>query len=186
MLKWVIALALAGSAFLHAQEPPLPSATETPAASPSPAGSRPQVNIPEIPISVEPPSLVPSTLPAETAAPKKTAPPLTELDAAFKQTPIGQAAEEYRLHVEWRQLQNRTVQDAEVVAARKQVNAAKTDLEKRTRLRAYYKIYYAHMSALAQTPELKNYLEVKKNEVLNGLAQPRVRPVSSPTRKSQP
>ena len=40
----------------------------------------------------------------------------------------------------------------------------KTDLERRARLREYYKIYYAHMLALASTPELKAYLEGKKKE----------------------
>jgi hypothetical protein len=158
---------------LCAQEPPLPAATETP----SPAGTRPQLSIPEIPLTIEPTPLVPNTSPA----PKKSAPPISELDAVFKQSPLGQAAEEYRLHVEWRELQNRTAHDPEVVAAKAATNKTKTDLERRARLREYYKIYYAHMLALASTPELKAYLEGKKRGALDGLAQSRVRPEPSTT-----
>jgi hypothetical protein len=158
---------------LCAQEPPLPVATETP----SPAGTRPQLNIPEIPLTIEPTPLVPNTSPA----PKKSAPPISELDAVFKQSPLGQAAEEYRLHLEWRELQNRTAHDPEVVAAKAATNKTKTDLERRARLREYYKIYYAHMLALASTPELKAYLEGKKKGALDSLAQSRVRPEPSAT-----
>ncbi|MEN3368208.1 MAG: hypothetical protein V7609_351 [Verrucomicrobiota bacterium] len=160
---------------LRAQEPPLPAATETP--SPSPAPTRPDLNIPEIPLSVEPSPLVPNASPA----PKKSAPPISELEAAFKKSPLGQAAEEYRLHVEWRELQNRTAQDPEVVAAKAATKATKTDLERRVRLREYYKIHYAHMLALAPTPELKAYLDGKKKAALESLAQSRVRPEPTAT-----
>jgi hypothetical protein len=167
---------------LRAQEPPLPAATETPSPSASPAPTRPELNIPEIPMTVEPTPLVPNTSPA----PKKSAPPISELDAAFKQSPLGQAAEEYRLHVEWRELQNRTAHDPEVVAAKEATKKTKTDLERRVLMRKYYKIYYAHMLALASTPELKAFLEAKRNGALGALAQPRVRPepraTPSPTR----
>jgi hypothetical protein len=165
---------------LRGQEPPLPAATETP--SPSPAGTRPQLNIPEIPMSVEPSPLVPNT----SATPKKSAPPIAELDAAFKQSPLGQAAEEYRLHVEWRELQNRTAHDPEVVAAKAAAGKTRTDLERRARLREYYKIYYAHMLALASTPELKAYLEAKRNGALGSLAQTRVRPEPTATPRPAP
>ncbi len=171
---------------LCAQEPPLPAKTETPSPSPSPAGTRPQLNIPDIPLSVEPPKLVPDapdSTPPQTAispATPKAATALSELDAAFQRSPLAQAAEEQRLHLEWRQLQNRTAYDPEVVAAKKAAAAAKTDLEKRIRLRAYYNIFYAHMQALASTPEVKNYLNGQKAAVLNSLAQPRVRPSPTP------
>jgi hypothetical protein len=169
-MKYLVISALLFCApFVRAQEPPLPAATETPAASPF---VRPQLNIPDIPLTVEPSPLVPNTSPA----PKKSAPPLSELDAAFQKSPLGQAAEEQRLHVEWRRLRNRTVQDPEVVAAKTASERARTDLEKRNLLRAYYKIHYAHMQALAATPEMKAYLEQKKNAALGGLDQPRVRP----------
>jgi hypothetical protein len=49
-------------------------------------------------------------------------------------------------------------------------------MEKRELLRAYYRIYYAHMQSLASAPDLKAYLEGKKKALLDSLAQPRVRP----------
>ena len=163
----------------------MPAKTEAPSASPSPAGTRPQLNIPEIPLSVEPPTLVPNSSPTAPRRPAipalaKTAPALAELDAAFQKSPLAREAEEQRLHLEWRQLQNRTAHDPEVVAAKAAIKTTKTDLEKRARLRAYYNIYYAHMQALASSPEVKNYLNGKKAAVLNSLAQPRVRPMPTP------
>jgi hypothetical protein len=185
----IIAIALSSSLPpVGAQEPPLPAKTETPTATPT--GTRPQLNIPEIPLSVEPPTLVPDSSPAisghQPSIPglPKTAPALSELDAAFQKSPLAKEAEEYRLHVEWRQLQNRVAHDPEVVAAKAATTTTKTDLEKRARLRAYYNVYYAHMQALASTPEVKNYLNGQKAAVLNSLAQPRVRPTPAP--KSSP
>jgi hypothetical protein len=172
---------------LCAQEPPLPAKTETqsPTPSASPASSRPQLNIPEIPLSVEPPNLVPDSSPSKHRLPTipaltKTAPALSELDAAFQKSPLAQEAEEQRLHLEWRQLQNRVVHDPEVVAAKAATMTARTDQEKRVRLRAYYNIYYAHMQALASSPEVKGYLNGKKAGALEGLAQHRVRPTPAP------
>jgi hypothetical protein len=194
-MKFLLAIILIAfsipSGILCAQEPPLPAQTETPGPSPSPAGKRPQLNIPEIPSSIEPPTLVqdPSpTMGRARMAPAvgKTAPALSQLDAAFNRSPLGQAAEEQRLHREWRELQNRSANDPEVVAAKAATTTAKTDLEKRVLLRAYYNIYYAHMQALASSPEMKRYLDGKKAAVLAGLAQNRVRstpaPQSSPAR----
>ena len=171
--------------FLCAQEPPLPAKTETPGSSPSPAGTRPQLNIPEIPMAVEPPKLVPDSSPSVTHDPAipalpKTAPPLSELDAAFQKSPLAQAAEEQRLHLEWRRLQNRVAHDPDVVAAKAATTTARTDLEKRERLRTYYNVYYAHMRALAVGPELRIYLDGKKAAALESLAQRRVRPESTP------
>lgn len=136
-------------------------------------------------MSVEPPKLVPDSLsamprhPAIPALPK-TVPPLSELDAAFQKSPLAQAAEEQRLHVEWRRLQNRVANDPDIVAAKKATTTARTDVEKRTRVRAYYNIYYAHMQALASGPEIKSYLAGKKAAALGSLAQPRVRPEAAP------
>jgi hypothetical protein len=176
-MKYLIIVAVFLCApLLWAQEPPLPAATETPTASPS---ARPQLNIPDIPMDVEPSPLVPNT----SATPKKTAPPMSELDAAFQHAPLGQ---DYKLHVEWRQLKNRTTQDPEVVEAKAAAAAAKTDVEKRDLLRTYYKIFYAHMEALATTPEMKNYLEQRKNDELISLAQPNVRPNPTPSPSPKP
>ena len=169
---------------LCAQEPSLPAKSETPSPSPSPASTRPQLNIPEIPLSVEPPTLVPdsSATPGRRTVPSftKTAPALSQLDAAFQQSPLGRAAEEQRLHLEWRQLQNRVAHDPEVVAAKAATTTTKTDLEKRERLRAYYNVYYAHMQALASSPEVKSYLDGKKAAALDSLAQHRVRSTPAP------
>ena len=188
----IVAIAsLAPFGLLPAQEPPLPTKTEAPSPTPgaSPASTRPQLNIPEIPLTVEPPNLVPDsspTIPRHRTLPSltKAAPALSELDAAFQKSPLAQEAEEQRLHLEWRQLQNRVAHDPEVVAARSATTTARTDLEKRERLRAYYNIYYAHMQALASSPEVKGYLNGKKAGALEGLAQHRVRP--TPTPESSP
>ena len=166
------------------EEAPLPAKPDA-SPSPTPTAARPQLNIPEIPIEVEPPTLVvePSpTIGGPRLGPAlgKTAPPLSQLDAAFNRSPMGQAAEEQRLHREWRQLQNRATNDPEVVAAKEATTTAKTDLEKRVRLRTYYNIYYARMQALASTPDVKRYLEGKKAAALAGLAQTRVRSTPSP------
>ena len=156
-----------------AQEPPLPSATATPAPNPS---ARPELNIPDIPLEVEPSPLVPNASPA----PKKSVPTITELDSAFQKSSLGQAAEEQRLHLEWRKLRTRTVQEPDLVAAKQVAERAKTEEEKRNLRRAYYKMLYARMQALADTPELKAYLERQKQGILGGLAQPHLRPDPTP------
>jgi hypothetical protein len=172
MKVFIIAAFSLCASLLVAQEPPLPAATETPAPSPS---VRPQIDIPDIPMTVEPSPLVPNTSPA----PKKTVPSLPELDAAFQHSSLGQAVEEQRLHLEWRKLKNRASEDPEVIAAKKAIAAARTDVDKRNLMRAYYKLFYAHMQALAETPEIKAYLEQRKKDALNSLAQPHVRPEPS-------
>jgi hypothetical protein len=106
------------------------------------------------------------------------------LDAAFQKSPLAQAAEQQRLHLEWRQLQNRVANDPEVVAAKEATTRTRTDLEKREKLRAYYNVFYAHMQALASTPEVKKYLSDQKGAALASLAQPRVRP--TPTTRLSP
>ena len=180
MKSAIVGLVVAlGMQFAAAQEPPLPSATTTPASSPS---ARPDLNIPDIPMTVEPSPLVPNTSPA----PKKNLPSLQELDTVFQHSSLGQAVEEQRLHLEWRKLQNRTVLDPEVVAAKKAADNARTDEDKRNLLRAYYKVFYAHMTALAETPEIKGYLEQKKKDSLNALAQPHVRPEATPHPSPRP
>jgi hypothetical protein len=168
----VLALTLVSMANLaFAQEPPLPAATATPAAT---ASARPELNIPDIPMTVEPSPLVPNT----SAAPKKEVPSISELDAAFGQSSLGQAVEEQRLHLEWRKLQNRASQDPDVLAAKKATRSGRTDVEKRDLMRAYYKLFYGRMQAMADKPEVKTYLEQKKQALLGSLDQPHVRPES--------
>jgi hypothetical protein len=112
-------------------------------------------------------------------------PEISQLDQTFsKPRSLGKEADEARVHVEWRQLKNRTVNDPQVQAAKAYAQAARTDLEKRNRLRNYYHIYYERMSALATTPEIKLALQGLKSSHQGLLAQPRVRPTpdtSTPT-----
>jgi hypothetical protein len=107
-------------------------------------------------------------------------PELKQLDESFKPKSLGKAADELQVHALWRQLKNRTVNDPEVQTAKKYAQAARTDLEKRNRLRNYYEIYYQRMSALATTPELKVALQALKESHQGVLAQPRVRPSPTP------
>jgi hypothetical protein len=103
-------------------------------------------------------------------------PEISQLDEAFKQRSLGKEVDERRVHIEWRQLKNQVVNDPEVRAAKVFAQTAPTDLEKRNRLRDYYKIYYERMSALASSPEMKLALEALKTAHLAAVSQPRVRP----------
>jgi hypothetical protein len=108
-------------------------------------------------------------------------PEISQLDQNFsKPRSLGKEADEARVHVAWRQLRNRTVNDPEVQAAKAYAQAARTDLEKRNRLRNYYNVYYERMSALATTPEIKLALEALKTTHQGMLDQPRVRPTPIP------
>src|SRR5260370_571216 len=106
-------------------------------------------------------------------------PELTKLDEAFKPKSLGKQVDERRLHIQWRQLKNQVVNDPQVRAAKAFAQTARTDLEKRNRLRNYYDIYYTLMSALAPSLELKVALEALKSAHLGSLAQPHVRPSPS-------
>jgi hypothetical protein len=113
-------------------------------------------------------------------------PELKQLDESFKPKSLGPDADALRMHVLWRELKNRTVNDPEVQAAKKYALAARTDLEKRNRLSTYYEVYYQRMSALASTPELKLVLQTLKTVHQNVLAQPRVRPSPTPEQTGTP
>jgi len=125
------------------------------------------------------------TQPEATATPSSESngpelPEISQLDQTFsKPKSLGKDADALRLHIEWRQLKNRIVNDPAVQMAKAYAQAARTDLEKRERLSAYYEVYYQRMSALATTPEIKLTLQVLKASHQGLLAQPRVRP--SPT-----
>ncbi len=153
---------------LRAQEPQLPSNSPTPAATGAPA---------ETPT---PPPIIPAAPVAPVLPPAPDVPDISQLDAAFQQTPLGKAADDYRMHVEWRKLQNRVATDPELLELWKSANHARTDLEKRKRLRAYYRRYYAKLEALADTPELKAYLAAQRDGHLAITAQNNVRPSATP------
>src|SRR5256886_17657556 len=72
-------------------------------------------------------------------------PELKQLEETFKPKSLGKDADALKVHVVWRQLKNRAVNDPVVQAARAFAQAARTDLEKRNRLRNYYDIYYQRM-----------------------------------------
>jgi hypothetical protein len=114
-------------------------------------------------------------------------PDLKQLDDNFvKPKSLGKDADVLQVQALWRQLKNRTVNDPDVQAAKKYAEAARTDLEKRNRLRDYYEIYYQRMSALATTPELKLALQAQKAGHQGILAQPRVRPSPTPEPSGTP
>jgi hypothetical protein len=120
-----------------------------------------------------------STPPSEPNGPEL--PDISQLDQTFsKPKSLGKDADTLRVHVEWRQLKNRIVNDPEVQTAKAYAQAARTDLERRNRLRAYYDIYYERMSDLANTPEIKLALQQLKASHQSLLAQPRVRPSPTP------
>ena len=124
------------------------------------------------------PQISPALPQNEATAPR--IPAIEELDQAFKQSSLGKAADEARLHAQWRELSNRFISDHDLVEARANAGRAKTDLEKRHRLRAYYTMFYDRMRAQAGSPELKNYIDTHKAQYLALLAQNRVRPSPAP------
>jgi hypothetical protein len=157
VIRLIIFLAIGGVAVaLHAQE----------AAQPT-VDLRTKTNEQNAPAPTAP-SIVPDV------------PELSQLDEIFKQTSLGKTADNYRLHLEWMQLRNQVVNSPDVMAAKKAVESARTDLEKRQRLRQYYDIYYAHMQALAKDPQVKSGLNDMKAAHLWLLDQSRVRPSPSP------
>src|SRR5262249_57652270 len=82
-------------------------------------------------------------------------PDISKLDENFsKPRSLGKQTDDARIHIEWRQLKNRTVNDLAVQASKPFAQAARTDLEQRKRLRDCYNLYYERKSALATTPEL--------------------------------
>jgi hypothetical protein len=107
-------------------------------------------------------------------------PELKQLDETFKPPSLGTDAEGIKMRVEWRELRNRTVNDPDVQAAKAFAQAARTDLEKRNRLREYYNVYYKRMSALTTNTEIKLALEAFKTGHQGMLAQPKVRPSPIP------
>ncbi len=106
-------------------------------------------------------------------------PELSRLDEMFKQTSMGKAADAQRLRVEWRQLKNKVVNDPDLIAIKRAAEGAHTDLEKREKLRAYYKLYFARVRQFPMSLEMKQYVDTMQASLLGLTAQSRVRP--SPT-----
>ena len=96
------------------------------------------------------------------------------------------------MHIEWRQLQNQIVNEPDIVAAKRLAESARTDLEKRQRLRDYYDLYYGRMRVQARSAEMKTALDQLKIAHLSQTSQARVRhesdsdlPRPSPTPKKK-
>jgi hypothetical protein len=133
-------------------------------------------------------SATPQISPAlsQNEGPAPRIPGIDELDQAFKQSSLGKAADEARLHAQWRELSNRIISDRDLVEARAKASRAKTDLEKRQLLRAYYTTFYDRMRGQADSQELKSYIDAHKMQHLALLAQDRVRPSPAPAATASP
>ena len=120
---------------------------------------------------------MPVSKPSPSLTPEPTVPERAQIDEIFKQTSLGKEADERRLHIEWRELANRVVNDPDIVAAKRAADKAHTDLEKRQLLRAYYDLYYGRMRRLASSPEMKTALDQLLLAHVSRTSQKRVRPV---------
>jgi hypothetical protein len=131
----------------------------------------------------------PAPIPSVTAEP--SIPERAQIDQIFKQTSLGKDADDQRLHIEWRQLENRIVNDPDIMAAKRSAETAHTDLEKRERLRTYYALYYGRMRSFARSDDLKKAVDELERAHISQTSQPRVRaqdsalPSPSPTPKKK-
>jgi hypothetical protein len=132
------------------------------------------------------------SLGAPSASPEAKIPERAQIDEIFKQTSLGKEADERRLHIEWRQLQNQVVNDRDIVAAKQAADTARTDFEKRERLRDYYNLYYGRLRIRARSTEMRSALDQLKTQHLGQLTQARVRhetdselPTPTPTPKKK-
>ncbi len=130
-------------------------------------------------VPVEPASIIPpNSLPGPGAAglPKiPAAPELEQLNALFKQSSLGKAADDHRLLVQTAELETKIRNDQDLHALLRAADTAHTDLVRRHRLRAYYEAYYKKLLARATTPELRAFLTSQKASHQRALLQPSVR-----------
>jgi hypothetical protein len=167
---------IAAAAGARAQSSPSPDNTSAQAADARMATSLAAPS-PSATVPVEPPSLIPpNILPAPNALPKvPTMPELEMLNSFFKNTSLGKAADEHRLHLQMVGLETRIRNDDDLHALQAAALRAPTDLERRHRLKAYYELWFKKLRALAATPELKAYLDSEEAGHELHLLQPRVR-----------
>jgi hypothetical protein len=163
-----------------AQSPPSPDSASAPAtdaqlATPSPSPTAP----------IEPPSLIPPNIlpgPGPAAFPQiPAAADLQMLNALFKQSSLGKAVDEHRLHLEMVRLLTLIRNHTDLQATRAAADKVSTDLQRRKLLKQYYHQYYDRLRAMADTPELKTYLDGQEAAHTGILAQPRVRPETNPS-----
>jgi hypothetical protein len=172
-------VAATAGALISPAQSPNPDNTSAQAANAQQAVAGEALPSPSATVPVEPPSLIPpNILPGAGAGSlpqMPQAPDLQQLNAIFKQSSLGKAADEARLHLQMAQLETRIRNDRELHVARAAADRMPTDLERRHQLRAYYRLYYSKLRALATTPELKTYLDLQENVHLWSLLQPKVR-----------
>lgn len=130
-------------------------------------------------LSPSPKPNTPGTGPSPTPTPPL--PELSRLDEAFKKTSIGKDADENRERVEIRVAQNSVMNNPVIVDAKHAASVARTDLEKRDRLRDYYNIYYGEIRRFVSNEDTKKLVDELKADHLKMLDQPRVRPVPGST-----
>jgi hypothetical protein len=123
---------------------------------------------------------------AEIAPGPPNLPEISQLDEMFKQTSMGKAADDQRLQVEWRQVKNQLANDPDLIAARRAAEKTRTDLQKRERLRTYYRLYFAKIRLLPMSPEMKQRIDGMEAGKLNSFSQSRVRPSPSPSASATP
>ncbi|CAN5456222.1 hypothetical protein BH20VER3_BH20VER3_10400 [soil metagenome] len=176
MKHFVLALSLAFVSPAAGQSSPAPTNTSAQAAKAQMATSEAAPS-PSATVPVEPPSLIPPNIlpPSGTLSEAPSAPQLEQLNTFFKQTSMGKAADEHRLHLQMSALETRIRNDEDLHALKASAQRAPTDLERRHRLRTYYKLYFKKLRALATTPELKTYLSAQEASHEIVLLQPRVR-----------
>ena len=172
----VLGATLAFASMSWAQSSPAPGNTSGQAADAQTAASE-SAPSPSATVSVEPPSLIPpNILPAPGRLPQiPTGPDLQQLNAFFKQTSLGKAANEQRLHSQMAALETRIRNDEELHALRASAQSEPTDLEKRHGLKTYYHVYFKKLHAFPATPELKTYLDAQEATHVASLLQPRTR-----------
>ncbi|HET9800557.1 MAG TPA: hypothetical protein VFP82_02630, partial [Chthoniobacterales bacterium] len=107
-------------------------------------------------------------------SPEAKIPERAQIDQIFKETSLGKEADERRLHIEWRQLQNQVINDRDIVAAKQAASVARTDFEKRERLRDYYEIYYDRMRVMARSSEMRTAIDELKKQHIGQLTQAKV------------
>ena len=72
-------------------------------------------------------------------------------------------------------LETRIRNDEDLHELKGAANKARTDLERRHGLKAYYKLYFKKLRALASTPDLQDYLRAQEAAHILTLLEPKVR-----------
>ncbi len=172
----LLVLTVTAGAIVWAQSSPSPAKASTQQPNAQLDTSLPTPS-PSATAAIEPPSLIPANiLPPPSALPKVPAmPELEQLNAFFKQTSLGKAADDYRLHLQTAELQTRIRNDQDLHALKAKAMQVPTDLERRHLLKAYYQLYYSKLRALTTAPDLIAYLNSQEAGYVASLLQPRVR-----------